>query len=455
MTTFSDLHLSPFLAQRLSRAGFTTPTPIQQAAIPAAIGGRDVLAQAKTGSGKTLAFLIPMIERAMRPVHQPSATGQARAQQPGRTGAGPSALILAPTRELALQIETELRKYAPAALTSLSVYGGTPIARHYRALQRPPIVVVGTPGRLLDLMSTGHLRLDDVQYLVMDEADQMLDRGFLRDIQQIVDAVPTTRQTVLFSATFASEIQALAEKMLRDPVRAKVDEGVNSPTSISHGYYVVSAEESRLRLVHTLLREIPTGGRAMVFCEQKYKVHRVAKRLGGEPASVGAITGNHTQAQRERTLSAFRAGRLKALVATDVAARGLDIPDVAQVIHYELPATTNSYVHRAGRTGRADKTGDTVLILTPQEEPEYLRMVRRLRIETRKLPLAELAPLPTPAPAEEEAPPQWSARARTPRHAAPAGREAREAHGRWDNARPSHGPTSFRPRRPSTARPGR
>ncbi|HJU05873.1 MAG TPA: DEAD/DEAH box helicase [Nitrospiraceae bacterium] len=412
MTTFANFQLSPFLAQRLMQAGLATPTPIQQAAIPPALEGRDVLAQAKTGSGKTLAFLIPLIETALRP-------GAPTRRDPQGSGAipplpqratvearppGPSALILAPTRELALQIETELRKYAPPALTSLSVYGGTPIERHYRALRRPPVVIVGTPGRLLDLLGTGHLRLADVQFVVMDEADQMLDRGFLRDIQRILERLPKQRQTLLFSATFASEIHGLAHSMLNNPVQTRVDAGIVTPTKISHAYYVVPGEDARVRLIHTLLRGLPAGGRSMVFCEQKYKVRRLTERLGGEPASVGSITGNHTQAKRERTLSAFRGGRLMSLVATDVAARGLDIPDIAQVIHYELPGTPTSYVHRAGRTGRAEKEGRTILILTPSEERSYLHMVRQLRIETQKLPVPELAPLPAPyiAPDEEE-----------------------------------------------------
>ncbi|MBM4124804.1 MAG: DEAD/DEAH box helicase [Nitrospira sp.] len=393
MTTFADFQLSPFLAQRLSSQGFTAPTPIQAAAIKPAIEGRDILAQAKTGSGKTLAFLIPLIERATKPAAPSREGGRASAG----SLSGPSALILAPTRELALQIETELRKYAPPALTSLSVYGGTPIERHYRALRRPPMVIVGTPGRLLDLLGSRHLKLTEVQYVVMDEADQMLDRGFLPDIQRIMGMLPKERQTLLFSATFAPAIQALAETMLNKPVHTKVDLGVSSPVKISHGYYVVDSEEMRSRLVHTLLQTIPAAGRAMVFCEQKYKVRKLAARLGGEAAFVGAITGNHSQAQRERTLSAFRAGRLRSLVATDVAARGLDIPDVAQVIHFELPTTPNSYVHRAGRTGRAEKEGATVLILTYQEESEYLRMVRRLRIDTLRLKVPELVPMPKPA----------------------------------------------------------
>lgn len=413
MTTFANFNLSTFLAQRLNSQGFTQPTPIQVATITPAIEGRDILAQAKTGSGKTLAFLIPLIERAMKPASPPS-----RQESRGSAGHthGPNALILAPTRELALQIETELRKYAPPALTSLSVYGGTPIERHYRALRRPPMVIVGTPGRLLDLLGTRHLNLRDVQYVVMDEADQMLDRGFLPDIQRILGQLPKERQTLLFSATFSPEIQALAETMLNKPVQAKVDAGVSAPVKISHSYYVVSAEELRTRLVHTLLQAMPEGTRSMVFCEQKYKVRKLAARLGGEVALVGAITGNHSQAQRERTLSAFRAGRLTSLVATDVAARGLDIPDVAQVIHFELPGTPNSYVHRAGRTGRAEKEGATLLILSPQEEFEYLRMVRRLRIESRKLQVPELVPLPKPAAHIDEHEDPRHARSRRPAH---------------------------------------
>jgi superfamily II DNA/RNA helicase len=378
------MSLPTFLAQRLQQAGITSPTPIQQAAIRPALEGRDVLAQAKTGSGKTLAFLLPMIERALRP--------EASRLEHGKS---PQFLILAPTRELALQIETELRKYAPPTVTSLAVYGGTPIERHYRALRRPPLVVVGTPGRLLDLAGSGHLHLGAVTWLVMDEADQMLDRGFLKDIQRILSLLPRERQTLLFSATFSSEIQQLAENMQCNPARISVDPGISSPTSIAHAYYVVPAEQSRTQLVHTLLQTVKTGERSMVFCDQKYKVRRLAAKLGGEPASVGSITGNHSQAQRERTLGAFRAGRIRSLVATDVAARGLDIPDVAQVIHYELPTNPNSYVHRAGRTGRAEKEGSTYLILSQAEEREYLRMVRQLRIQTKKLPLPAFATLPS------------------------------------------------------------
>ncbi|BCA54296.1 ATP-dependent RNA helicase RhlE [Nitrospira sp. KM1] len=389
---FAQMNLPPFLAQRLAQAGITTPTPIQQAAIRPALDGRDVMAQAKTGSGKTLAFLLPMIDLALRAVPPQLEAGTAKF------------LILAPTRELALQIESELRKYAPPAVTSLAVYGGTPIERHYRALRRHPLVVVGTPGRLLDLAGSGHLKLGAVTWLVMDEADQMLDRGFLRDIQRILKLLPRERQTLLFSATFSQDILQLAQGMQQNPVRISVDPGVNSPTSITHAYYVVPGEQSRAQLVHTLLKTVRAGDRSMVFCDQKYKVRRLAARLGGEVASVGAITGNHSQAQRERTLGAFRAGRIRSLIATDVAARGLDIPDVAQVIHYELPTNPNSYVHRAGRTGRAEKEGATFLILSQAEEHEYLRMVRQLRIQTKKLPLPEFAVMPPAAtpPADEQ-----------------------------------------------------
>ena len=427
MSTFAQMTLPPFLAQRLLQAGITSPTPIQQAAIPPALEGRDVMAQAKTGSGKTLAFLLPMIERALRPA-MPSQAASVPSVGAGKRG--PQFLILAPTRELALQIETELRKYAPPAVTSLAVYGGTPIERHYRALRHFPKVVVGTPGRLLDLAGSGHLYLGAVTWLVMDEADQMLDRGFLRDIQRILTLLSPGRQTLLFSATFSAEIQQLAGSMQRNPARISVDPGISSPTTISHAYYVVPAEQSRTQLVHTLLQALKGGERSMIFCDQKYKVRRLAAKLGGETASVGAITGNHSQAQRERTLGAFRAGRLTSLVATDVAARGLDIPDVAQVIHYELPVNPNSYVHRAGRTGRAEKEGATFLILSQAEEREYLRMVRQLRIQTTKLSLPALATLPLPAAISEERHARRPTQRRHSHHAPEALHEARTGFGR-------------------------
>ena len=397
MSTFADMNLPQSLIQRLTQAGLMTPTPVQQAAIPLALKGRDIMAQAKTGSGKTLAFLLPIIEQVMRGETSSHVSGSYSNSGPSYSS-GPKFLVLAPTRELALQIEMELRKYAPMSVTSLSVYGGTPIARHYRALHRPPLVVVGTPGRLLDLAGSGHLKLGAVTFLVMDEADQMLDRGFLRDIQRIIRLLPAERQTLLFSATFSRDIQTLAQSMQRDAACISVDPGISTPTTIVHAYYVVPGDHARTQLVHTLLQAVTGGERSMVFCDQKYKVRRLASHLGGEPASVGALTGNHSQAQRERTLGAFRAGRLRSLVATDVAARGLDIQDVAQVIHYELPTNPNSYVHRTGRTGRAEKDGATFLILSQSEEREYLRMVRQLNIETKKLTLPVLVALPSPAP---------------------------------------------------------
>jgi len=434
MSTFADMNLQPSLAQRLIQAGLTTPTPVQQAAIPVALEGRDIMAQAKTGSGKTLAFLLPIIEQVMRrEASGPTPGPYVKSAGPSHSS-GPKFLVLAPTRELALQIEMELRKYAPASVTSMSVYGGTPIERQYRALQRPPLVVVGTPGRLLDLAGSGHLKLGGVTFFVMDEADQMLDRGFLRDIQRIIRLLPAERQTLLFSATFSGDIQTLAQSMQRDPARISVDPGINTPTTIVHAYYVVPGDQVRTQLVHTLLQTMKGGERSMVFCDQKYKVRRLAAHLGGEPASVGSLTGNHSQAQRERTLGAFRAGSIRSLVATDVAARGLDIQDVVQVIHYELPTNPNSYVHRTGRTGRAEKEGSTFLILSQSEEREYLRMVRQLKIETTKLALPVFAALPTPAPMPVSD--YQDPRARPRRSAAPAGRRSREGENRGSAHRP-------------------
>jgi superfamily II DNA/RNA helicase len=232
----------------------------------------------------------------------------------------------------------------------------------------------------------------------------------------------------LFSATFSGDIQTLAQSMQRDPARISVDPGINSPTTIVHAYYVVPGDQVRTQLVHTLLQTMKGGERSMVFCDQKYKVRRLAAHLGGEPASVGSLTGNHSQAQRERTLGAFRAGRIRSLVATDVAARGLDIQDVVQVIHYELPTNPNSYVHRTGRTGRAEKEGSTFLILSQSEEREYLRMVRQLKIETKKLTLPVFAALPSPAPMPVSE--QQDPRHRPRRSAEPSGRRFREGENR-------------------------
>src|SRR5262245_7318134 len=292
MSTFVDMNLPQPLIQRLTQAGLTTPTPVQQAAIPLALKGRDIMAQAKTGSGKTLAFLLPIIERVTRGEISASAPGPCPKSGPSQAS-WPKFLVLTPTRELALQIEMEIRKYAPTSVTSLSVYGGTPIERHYRALQRPPLVVVGTPGRLLDLAGSCHLKLVGVTFLVVDEADQMLDRGFLPDIQRIIRLLPAERQTLLFSATFSKDIQTLAQNMQCEPARISVDPGISTPTTIVHAYYVVPGDQARTQLVHTLLQSVAGGERSMVFCDQKYKVRRLASHLGGEDRKSTRLNSSH------------------------------------------------------------------------------------------------------------------------------------------------------------------
>jgi ATP-dependent RNA helicase RhlE len=350
----------------VSEQGYTTPTPIQDEAIPLVLAGRDVMGRAQTGTGKTAAFALPMLER----MRVQANTSFSPARHPVR------ALILTPTRELAVQVYDSFRTYgAHVPLRYCVVYGGVNIEPQTKDLLAGVEVLVATPGRLLDHVGQRTVNLSQVEVLVLDEADRMLDMGFLPDIRRIVDLVPGRRQTLLFSATFSAEIRALARTMLKDPVSVDIEPQTTSAESVEQLVYLVDASRKT-----ELLAGLVQGRnlqQVLVFTRTKLQAGRLASQLNRYGVDAVAIHGDRTQPERERALAGFKSGEVPVLVATDVAARGLDIEALPIVINYELPHTAHDYVHRIGRTGRAGATGQAISLVAPDEE-DYLRSVNRL-----------------------------------------------------------------------------
>ncbi|MEO0649837.1 MAG: DEAD/DEAH box helicase [Planctomycetota bacterium] len=354
---FDRFDLSPELLRAVADAGFTEPRPIQDKALPHALAGRDVLGLAQTGTGKTAAFLLPILERLRL-----------------GGGKGPRALIVAPTRELASQIHEECRRLARhTPLESIAIFGGVPIQRQLRALRGSPAIVVACPGRLLDLLDRRALRLDRIETLVLDEADHMFDMGFLPSIRRIVAALPRERQNLLFSATMPTEIRKLAERLLHDPVRVELPSaGPNE--RIAH-VVVPVGEQGKDAMVEQLIGD-GSFRSAIVFLRTKRRVKSLTQRLARGGHSAVGLQGNMSQGQRERALAGFRAGRYDVLVATDIAARGIDVAGVSHVINYDLPSTPDAYVHRIGRTGRAGLEGRACTFVT-NEDRSSLRAIEK------------------------------------------------------------------------------
>jgi ATP-dependent RNA helicase RhlE len=335
---FTDFAVNDALKRNIVSAGYTTPTAIQDGAIPAILEGRDVIGLANTGTGKTAAFVVPMIERL------------------SGTTARPAALIMAPTRELAYQIDDEFRKFARGMrLYSSLIVGGMNIARQISDLRRGPQVVIGTPGRLKDLVNRGVLKLDQVQIVVLDEADQMLDMGFIRDIRFLIDQLPAQRQSLCFSATITPEISQLISSLLTDPVTISVRTAETSE-HVEQDVVHANSKEHKVEVLQELLGR-PEFEKVLVFGQTKWGVQRLADGLSNSGFPAEAIHGNKSQPQRKRALQAFKDDRVRVLVATDVAARGLDIPNVSHVINFDQPNTYQDYIHRIGRTGRGGKRG--------------------------------------------------------------------------------------------------
>ena len=357
---FDTLELSEPLLRALAKEGYQQPTPIQEQAIPKVLAGLDLLATAQTGTGKTAAFSLPMLQM----LAERKGRGQVRA------------LILTPTRELALQIDESFRNYGRyLKLTSTVVLGGVPVGAQVRALRKRPDIVVATPGRLLDLMSQGHVKLDQVEMLVLDEADRMLDMGFVHDVRKIVGKLPKKRQTMLFSATLSKEIVALAGDMLHEPVKAEVTPAASVSERINQQVLFVEQGGKRELLAQILKGE--DVNRALVFTRTKRRANRVMKQLSGQGIAADAIHADKNQGARQRALAAFDRGRVKVLVATDIVARGIDVDGISHVINYDLPNDKESYVHRIGRTARAGAEG-IALSFCSAEEVDILRGIERL-----------------------------------------------------------------------------
>ncbi|POR01133.1 DEAD/DEAH box helicase [Alkalispirochaeta sphaeroplastigenens] len=360
--SFSDLCLQSGLEKALQANNFETPTPIQAQAIPPVLKGHDILASAQTGSGKTAAFALPLLSRLAEEESRP------------RRGA-PRALILAPTRELAGQIASVLATFGrPLRLSTVVIYGGVSKSGQINALRRGVDIAVATPGRLLDLMSDGFITLKEIQMIVLDEADRMLDMGFIPDVKRIIKELPEKRQALFFSATVPGPVAQLADQLLRDPVRISVESDRSSDPDIDQKVLFVSREEKK-----DALKMILTEGgcfRALVFTRTKHRARDLAKHLSKSGIPSDDIHGDKSQNARSRALANFDRGRVQVLVATDVASRGIDVKDIDHVINYELPNESESYVHRIGRTARAGKSG-IALSLCDETELNCLSLIQR------------------------------------------------------------------------------
>ena len=353
--TFADLGLTAPMLKALRDAGYDRPTPIQAQAVPLALKGRDIIGLAQTGTGKTAAFVIPIIERLLG--------------GPKRT----RALILTPTRELCVQVEESFRKYGRhSALECIPVYGGVGYDPQVKALRGGVDVVVATPGRLIDHLEKRNVLLDEIEILVLDEADRMLDMGFAPQINKIVAQLHAYRQTLLFSATMPPEVEALARKYLRKPVVVQVGRRSGAATTVQHFVYPCPKDKKTALLVELLKKESLDS--VLVFTRTKHGADRVVKHLQRADVSAGAMHADKTQGQRTKALDDFKEGKLRVLVATDIAQRGLDITGISHVINYDVPQQAEDYVHRIGRTGRAAATGDAYTFMCADE----IAMVRTI-----------------------------------------------------------------------------
>jgi ATP-dependent RNA helicase RhlE len=373
--TFEGFDLIEPLLRAVRDEGYTNPTPIQEAAIPDLIAGRDLLGCAQTGTGKTAAFALPIIQRFV-------------AQRKNPSPRGARALILTPTRELAAQISDSFKVYSRhLRLSRTVVFGGVGQMPQVRSLSRGVDVLVATPGRLLDLMGQGHVRLDSLEVFVLDEADRMLDMGFIHDVRRIIAALPQHRQSLFFSATMPTEIVRLADSMLSDPVKVAVDPQASTVERIDQKVMFVARGDKRDLLAHLLSDASVT--RALVFTRTKHGADKVVRQLGHDKLKAEAIHGNKSQTNRTRALDNFRRGHTRVLVATDIAARGIDVESISHVVNYDLPNIPESYVHRIGRTARAGSDGVAVSFCGMEERP-YLKDIERLIGQ--KVPVEETHP---------------------------------------------------------------
>jgi ATP-dependent RNA helicase RhlE len=366
MRNFSELPISMYLKERLSAARFSVPTPVQAAAIPQALEGKDVLATAQTGTGKTLAFLIPVIERLLKQ------------EKPGL-----AALVLVPTRELAMQVVEQYnalrgKKLLPAAL----VVGGLAEAQQLRAIRNGASVIVATPGRLQDYLDRKLVQFRSLQVLVLDEADRMLDMGFLPAIRRIASVLPKARQTLCFSATMEGDMTHLVKEYTRNPVRLCFGSTLKPSENVRLQAFEVSADDKQQLLRHLLSKE---SGRCLVFSRTKRGTERIAKALNRDGIAAATIHGDRSQSQRTTALTGFQQGRVRVLVATDLASRGIHVQDIAHVINYDLPDVAENFIHRVGRTGRAGKQGIASTLFIKEQRSDLFQLERALGIRIEKM----------------------------------------------------------------------
>jgi len=361
--SFETLGLSPALLRALAENNYTTPTPIQLEAIPLALAGHDLLGGAQTGTGKTAAFSLPLLQRLSK-------------ETPPNGPRKPRALILTPTRELAVQVADSIKTYGRhLRLNVTSIYGGAGMGPQVDHLRRGTDILVATPGRLIDHLERGSAKLDAIEILVLDEADRMLDMGFLPAIKRILNRVPKERQTLLFSATFEDAIKSLALEFMRDPKQVQVTAKNTIADTIVHRAHPVDGSRKRDLLIDILTKR--HTDQVLVFGKTKHGCNRLAEQLETAGLKAVAIHGNKSQAQRQKALNLFKAGKARVLVATDVAARGLDIPNLPLVINHDLPMVAEDYIHRIGRTGRAGAQGEALSLVSP-EEGGLLRQIQRM-----------------------------------------------------------------------------
>ncbi len=372
--TFAGFGLNPLLLAALTRTGFDTPTPIQAQSIAPQMAGRDILGVAQTGTGKTAAFGLPILHQILAMPGRPSPKAC-------------RALILAPTRELAVQIEASFRSFAGGArLTTLLILGGLSRNNQIRIMGRGVDVVIATPGRLIDLMDDKAIRLDETRFVVLDEADRMLDMGFIKPVRRIVAALHPRRQSALFSATMPPEVSELAESLLRDPVRVSVAPQATTIERIEQRVELLSTGEKRARLTEII--KSPEVTRTIVFARTKRGADRVAENLVKDGVAAEVIHGNKAQNARQKALNMFRAGQVRVLVATDIVARGIDVPGISHIVNYDLPDEPESYVHRIGRTGRNGAEGVAITLCAP-DEIKKLRAVEKVARLTLLPPVAQ------------------------------------------------------------------
>jgi ATP-dependent RNA helicase RhlE len=358
---FSALKLHPTLLRGIDAMGFVTPTPIQSEAIPHALEGRDLLACAATGSGKTAAFLLPILHRL---IDQPRGTTRV--------------LVLAPTRELALQILDDMQALARfTPITGAVVHGGVGMAPQEKAFRQGVDVIIATPGRLLDHFGQGHAPLRGLEYLVLDEADRMLDMGFLPDIRRVLRHIPTPKQTLFFSATMPAPIETLTREILRNPAKIALQRRAAPAVGVTQAIYPVPAALKGALLVELLKRN--TMNEALVFTRTKHRADRLTKLLARHGISAERIHGNRSQPQRNQALAGFKAGEFRVLVATDIAARGIDVEALGHVVNFDVPAVPEDYIHRVGRTARAELKGDAFTLVAPEDEPDMQRIERAVK----------------------------------------------------------------------------